>query len=130
MAKRDLTMSDGDNVLGDNANYETTETASGKMYRAFMSRYGYWPAAAHDSTLAFGRNYRDRAKWSDADVEAFKADAEDCFQPLVQSGDIKDVVVEELTSTDRGSPRFRITATDVHTQNKITLDPDPTPWGS
>jgi len=130
MGTRDLIMSDGDNVLGDDANYETTETASGKMYRLLMAKLGRWPAIANDPTLDFGRNYRDRAKWSTADESAWMADTEDCLQPLVKSGEIKDLVVEKMPSTSRGSPRFRITATDVRTNRKITLDPDPTPWGT
>lgn len=123
-------MSDGDNVLGTDGNYETTETASGKMYRCLMARRGRWAATAHDSTLDFGRNYRDRAKWSEADEAKWIADTEDCFQDLVRSGDIKDVSVVKVASSTRGSPRFRITATDLRTNDKITLDPDPAPWGN
>jgi hypothetical protein len=130
MAKRDLTMSDGDNVLGADGNYVTTETASGKMYRCLMSKLGRWAATAHDPTLEFGRNYRDRAKWSEADEQEWMADTEDCFQDLVRSGDIRDVSVEKVAGTDRGSPRFRITATDTRTNDKITLDPDPASWGN
>lgn len=130
MGTRDLIMSDGDNVLGSDANYETTDTASGKMYRLLMSKYGRWPAVAHDPNLAHGRNYRERAKWSESDVAAWIADTEDCFQPLIESGEIKDLSVVEVESTNRSSPRFRITATDVNTNRKITLEPDPTPWGN
>lgn len=128
MGTEDYTMSDGDNVLGDDGNYVTTETASGKMYRLLMAKRGYWPAASHDSALEFGRNYRDRAKWAETDVAEWIADAEDAFQPLVDSGDITDLKIVEVPSTVRSSPRFRITAIDTRTHDKISLGPV-APWG-
>lgn len=128
MGTEDYIMSDGDNVLGSDGNYETTETASGKMYRVLTAKRGRWPAAMHDPTLEFGRNYRDRAKWAQADVDEWIADAQDAFQALIDSGDIRDLVVEEAPSTNRSSPRFNIRAVDVRTGRKITM-PSVAPWG-
>jgi len=124
---RDLVMHNNDNVMGSDGNYETTDTCAGKMHRLFFAEFGAWPGGRG---LKFGRHYRKRQKWSDADKVAWISDAEECFQPLVLSGEIKDLSVVNVASTRRDSPCFRISAVEVRTNEKISFETDPTPWGN
>lgn len=126
----DIVMSDGDNVLADTGNYETTETAAGKVYRLFLAKYGRWAVQARNKDLAFGREYEERQKWSERDKEKWISNAYECFHPLVAAGEIRDVQIRELASTRRDSPRFEISWYDVRTATKITNALDPTPWGT
>lgn len=124
---RDLVMDDRDNVLGSDNNYETTDTVAGKMHRLFFAHYGAWPGGRGQK---FGRYYQARQKWSDKDREKWISDCYECFQPLVASGEIKDLSVVNVPSTRRDAPRFRVSAVDVRTNEKISFEKDPVPWGS
>lgn len=130
MMPEDILMSDGDNVLADTGNYETTETAAGKMYRIFKAKYGHWAVQSRNTALKFGRNYEDRQKWSERDKEKWIADTEECFLPLVANGEVSDVKVEEMPSTRGDSPRFRISWIDIRTASKMSVETDPSPWGT
>lgn len=124
----DVLMTQGDNVLASNGDYEKTHTVEGMMFRCHQAHYGQWPAGEAFGEK-MGRNYRHRQRWSPTDKAEFLADCVQAQKPLEEAGFIRNITVEELPSTRGDAPRIRVMAWDVIGQQSVQVTPR-APWGS